>query len=232
MKISLVLFLVTAHLCNCLVGGWVSGGGGEDFLVLPALRSLAQAAFAKVLLSDQQSADDQMPQEIINPLRQNPTFLDVKNSIQRTGKEVQGSKINERVKEYLQQALRADKNDCVKRLICDLNAEERKQEGALEWDEQLLKSVISTKGVALDYSSPEIHFQVAVNVGKKGGRDQCTKSYNNSCPIPPDVAIQTLRQRGVNLDLKPSAEGGQVCSVLFIWSQHRVEADELPHNAM
>ena len=53
-EIVLILTLVIASPCQSLLntkyGNAILPVGGEDYLILPAIRSLAQAAFAKALL--------------------------------------------------------------------------------------------------------------------------------------------------------------------------------------
>ena len=65
--------------------------------------------------------------------------------------------------EYLQQALSSDKNDCVKRVICHLNSFDLGR--AKMWDEKLIAKAVSQK---INYTSPSMHLQVAVNVGQQG----------------------------------------------------------------
>merc|ERR1712212_690536 len=191
-----------------ILGQLQLSAGAEDYLILPALRSLAQAAFAKALLSG-------------------------------------GSQYHTKLEGLLKQVVDADKNDCVKRLICELNAEDTPT--ALDWDEILLKKVLPLiskeptsflEGIlvdGVDYSSPFLHLEVARNVGKQEGRAQCAITYSR-CPesLEPKRAINILRRRGISVEIEPlqppapipydgnstteesPSAGTDTCSIIFL----------------
>jgi len=188
--------------------------GSEDYLILPALRSLAQAAFAGALLYDQER--------------------------------------EEALDKHLTNVVTVDKNDCAKRLICELNSADRRFNEPLAWDENLLANVALSQATksnprnaprapafgtsahyTINYGSPSMHLQVAAIAGRKANREGCTRSYNR-CPIEPDVALLALRKRGISLEIQDTSdlhgsdgEGKLTCSALFLWSKYGLKAEDI-----
>ena len=72
-----------------------------------------------------------------------------------------------KVTEHLKNVIIIDKNDCAKKLICELNAKENS--GNLDWDEKLLAKAICTDPYLclpkLEFSSETLQLQVAYKVG-------------------------------------------------------------------
>ena len=103
-----------------------------------------------------------------------------------------------------------DSSDCVKRLLCELQS---KNDVDLSWDELLIKGAISS---AIDYTSSTLQFQLAVDLGRRQGLEQCATVYSR-CSFDADDIMEMMRQRGTSLDL--STEGDRECTVLFLWNK-------------
>lgn len=71
-----------------------------------------------------------------------------------------------------------DSNDCVKRLLCELQARYENGE-KLTWDEELILSYISPN---IDYNSPIIQFHLAAHLGSMNPQnpEQCRIVYSRS----------------------------------------------------
>ena len=59
----------------------------------------------------------------------------------------------------LQSASLQDSGDCVKRLLCELQAKEE-----LDWDEKLIMGSVPRR---IDYASPIIQLQLAADLGQR-----------------------------------------------------------------
>jgi len=66
-----------------------------------------------------------------------------------------------------------DAEDCVKKLICSLNAQDV---NTLEADEQILANVFG-KTAEIDLTSTSVEFDVAALIGRQVGEAQCNKIY-------------------------------------------------------
>ena len=65
-----------------------------------------------------------------------------------------------------------DSGDCIKRLLCELQS---KKDQDLPWDEILIKKSVASK---IDYMSPILQLQLAVDLGTKQGPKQCSVVYS------------------------------------------------------
>ena len=65
-----------------------------------------------------------------------------------------------------------DSGDCIKRLLCELQS---KKDQDLPWDEILIKKSVASK---IDYLSPILQLQLAVDLGTKQGPKQCSVVYS------------------------------------------------------
>lgn len=125
-----------------------------------------------------------------------------------------------------------DSSDCVKRLLCELQAIKDRD---LSWDEYVIKKSILP---VLDYSSPTLQFNIAADVGRQEGIDQCSIVYNRSVDKTPGIKktlkfgrfffrcvfdssdiMKLMRQRGTSLEL-PTNDNYE-CTVLFLWNKKR-----------
>ena len=72
----------------------------------------------------------------------------------------------------MKSAHKEDSGDCLKRLLCELQSKDDK---SLAWDEALIKHSVDSN---LDYTSPILQLQIAVDLGRKQGSKQCSVVYD------------------------------------------------------
>lgn len=106
-----------------------------------------------------------------------------------------------------------DSGDCIKRLLCELQS---KKDQDLPWDEILIKKSVASK---IDYMSPILQLQLAVDLGTKQGPKQCSVVYSR-CAFDSDVIMELMRQQGTSLELSGSNQlDSHECTVLFLWNK-------------
>ena len=89
-----------------------------------------------------------------------------------------------------------DSGDCIKRLLCELQS---KKDQDLPWDEILIKKSVASK---IDYMSPILQLQLAVDLGTKQGPKQCSVVYSRLV---------------LRLGVSPNFENTVKCGLKFQW---------------
>jgi len=84
-----------------------------------------------------------------------------------------------------------DRDDCSKRLICDLNAKMADRPGDLDEDELAIATAFG-KGEDLDIGEETMDFDIASFIGKNIGVSMCERRYRR-CETPVDRMMQMIR---------------------------------------
>jgi len=111
-----------------------------------------------------------------------------RKSYRRHGRSVEDESFDEMSNAILDASLN-DAEDCAKKLVCSLNAQDVK---TLQADEAAIASLFG-KTAGIDLTSTTVEFDLAAFMGRQAGKNQCDNIYAR-CPYQSKDLMEVMRK--------------------------------------
>jgi len=154
-------------------------GGGLALAGLLGLKALAVGAFAGGALLGAASRRRSRTRSYGRSYRK---------SYRRHGRSVEDETFDEMSNTILDASLN-DADDCAKKLVCSLNAQDVK---TLQADEAAIASLFG-KTAGIDLTSTTVEFDLAAFMGRQAGKNQCDTIYAR-CPYQSKDLMEVMRK--------------------------------------
>jgi len=160
--------------------------GGAALAGLLGLKALAVGGFAAGALIGAASRR-RSRHRVVSHRRSHGRSM-VRKSHRRHGRSVEDETFDEMSNTILDASLN-DADDCAKKLVCSLNAQDVK---TLEADEAVIASLFG-KTAGIDLTSTTVEFDLAALMGRQAGKNQCDTIYAR-CPYQSKDLMEVMRK--------------------------------------